>query len=107
MGTVKLSLMIVYYCPGKAWAVPEKAGGARRDRTADLNTASVALSQLSYGPEKEAAMLVFVLLLVNRLVEPEPPDDCTYQHYSRNINCPHRHFLLGWPVSRIGADWHC
>jgi hypothetical protein len=25
-------------------------GGARRDRTADLNTASVALSQLSYGP---------------------------------------------------------
>ncbi len=26
-------------------------GGARRDRTADLNTASVALSQLSYGPE--------------------------------------------------------
>ena len=27
-----------------------KNGGARRDRTADLNTASVALSQLSYGP---------------------------------------------------------
>ena len=26
-------------------------GGARRDRTADLNTASVALSQLSYGPD--------------------------------------------------------
>ena len=26
-------------------------GGARRDRTADLNTASVALSQLSYGPK--------------------------------------------------------
>ena len=25
-------------------------GGARRDRTADLNTASVALSRLSYGP---------------------------------------------------------
>jgi hypothetical protein len=25
-------------------------GGARRDRTDDLNTASVALSQLSYGP---------------------------------------------------------
>ena len=25
-------------------------GGARRDRTADLNTASVALSQLSYSP---------------------------------------------------------
>ena len=29
-------------------------GGARRDRTADLNTASVALSQLSYGPIEEA-----------------------------------------------------
>ena len=28
-------------------------GGARRDRTADLNTASVALSQLSYSPNKE------------------------------------------------------
>ena len=29
------------------------SGGARRDRTADLNTASVALSQLSYSPDKE------------------------------------------------------
>ncbi len=29
-------------------------GGARRDRTADLYTASVALSQLSYSPEREA-----------------------------------------------------
>ena len=28
----------------------EKFGGAKRDRTADLNTASVALSQLSYSP---------------------------------------------------------
>ena len=27
-----------------------EVGGARRDRTADLNTASVALSQLSYSP---------------------------------------------------------
>ena len=26
------------------------SGGAKRDRTADLHTASVALSQLSYGP---------------------------------------------------------
>ena len=32
-----------------------KSGGARRDRTADLNTASVALSQLSYGPLRESA----------------------------------------------------
>jgi hypothetical protein len=31
-------------------------GGARRDRTADLNTASVALSQLSYGPLLHAVM---------------------------------------------------
>ena len=29
------------------------SGGARRDRTADLNPASVALSQLSYSPNKE------------------------------------------------------
>lgn len=28
-----------------------QVGGARRDRTADLNTASVALSQLSYSPK--------------------------------------------------------
>ena len=27
-----------------------EGGGARRDRTDDLNTASVALSQLSYSP---------------------------------------------------------
>gem|GEM_PF-1900008 len=32
-------------------------GGAKRDRTADLNTASVALSQLSYSPVKEGAIL--------------------------------------------------
>src|SRR5690625_4828926 len=35
-------------CP---WPLDDgDTGGARRDRTADLNTASVALSQLSYGP---------------------------------------------------------
>ena len=32
-------------------------GGARRDRTADLNTASVALSQLSYSPLNEFKLL--------------------------------------------------
>ena len=32
-------------------------GGARRDRTADLYNAIVALSQLSYGPIREARML--------------------------------------------------
>ena len=32
-------------------------GGARRDRTDDLNTASVALSQLSYGPTEPSENL--------------------------------------------------
>jgi hypothetical protein len=31
-----------------------KSGGARRDRTADLYNAIVALSQLSYGPLRRA-----------------------------------------------------
>jgi hypothetical protein len=31
--------------------LPFEIGGAKRDRTADLNTASVALSQLSYSPK--------------------------------------------------------
>jgi hypothetical protein len=36
----------------------KKSGGARRVRTADLNTASVALSQLSYGPLERARTLI-------------------------------------------------
>ena len=32
-----------------------ESGGARRDRTADLYNAIVALSQLSYGPSEQAA----------------------------------------------------
>ncbi len=32
-------------------------GGAKRDRTADLNTASVALSQLSYSPKFGGRMI--------------------------------------------------
>ncbi len=32
-------------------------GGAKRDRTADLNTASVALSQLSYSPIKRMRII--------------------------------------------------
>jgi hypothetical protein len=32
----------------------EKIGGAKGDRTPDLNAASVALSQLSYGPTNVA-----------------------------------------------------
>ena len=35
-----------------------QSGGAREDRTPDLNTASVALSQLSYGPKNEGEILV-------------------------------------------------
>jgi hypothetical protein len=35
---------------GPKQAQPAKAGGARRDRTADLVIANDALSQLSYGP---------------------------------------------------------
>ena len=31
-----------------------KAGGANRDRTGDLKLAKLALSQLSYGPERAA-----------------------------------------------------
>src|SRR3954464_5273168 len=34
-------------------AQPAKAGGARRDRTADLVIANDALSQLSYGPLRD------------------------------------------------------
>lgn len=35
-----------------------KIGGAKRDRTADLNTASVALSQLSYGPSSRTRIVL-------------------------------------------------
>jgi hypothetical protein len=34
-------------------ALRAKAGGARRDRTDDLKLAKLALSQLSYGPDRE------------------------------------------------------
>src|ERR1700730_18091123 len=36
-------------------AQPAKAGGARRDRTADLVIANDALSQLNYGPNETAS----------------------------------------------------
>jgi hypothetical protein len=41
---------------GTLFVTSKKTGGARRDRTADLNTASVALSQLSYGPVRERVL---------------------------------------------------
>jgi hypothetical protein len=37
--------------PGRSRPGPCRIGGAKRDRTADLYNAIVALSQLSYGPE--------------------------------------------------------
>ena len=39
-----------------------KFGGAKRDRTADLCTASATLSQLSYSPKKNAFVQCFVQL---------------------------------------------
>ena len=38
----------------KALKTLRRIGGAKRDRTADLYTASVALSQLSYSPKSGA-----------------------------------------------------
>ena len=40
---------------GTIWKPAAVNGGARRDRTADLYNAIVALSQLSYGPDAFAA----------------------------------------------------
>ena len=40
-------------------------GGARRDRTADLYNAIVALSQLSYGPENKRSTIAQKHLGVN------------------------------------------
>lgn len=50
MGTVKLYVKTRSHRPTEFYLF----GGARRDRTVDLYTASVALSQLSYGPEKSS-----------------------------------------------------
>ena len=41
-------------------------GGAKRDRTADLNTASVALSQLSYSPTKRLRIIIIIIGIVNQ-----------------------------------------
>ena len=43
----------------------ETFGGARRDRTADLYNAIVALSQLSYGPENKRSIIAQKILGVN------------------------------------------
>ena len=54
------------YCAARAvrWAlsfpVSGASGGANRDRTGDLLLAKQALSQLSYGPEKQGQTTFFV-----------------------------------------------
>ena len=40
------------------------SGGARRDRTADLYNAIVALSQLSYDPNEQPVLIVAVHYIV-------------------------------------------
>ena len=42
-------------------------GGAKRDRTADLNTASVALSQLSYSPMFGCKPLIKLDFSINQI----------------------------------------
>src|SRR3954465_9734394 len=61
-----------------------KAGGARRDRTADLLHAMQALSQLSYGPLTEPA--VWVTAGEHR--EPQFADDL--KSLSRIVRCLRR-----------------
>ena len=51
------------------------SGGARRDRTADLYNAIVALSQLSYGPESRARNLRESAFQVNSLQGKFVPDE--------------------------------
>ena len=65
MGTLFYNMLVVVLP-----LIPIKIGGAKRDRTADLNTASVALSQLSYGPSEQdanstEALTVCLALLCN------------------------------------------
>ncbi len=43
-----------------------KFGGAERDRTADLDVANVALSQLSYGPKQRARILIIAASTVKQ-----------------------------------------
>jgi hypothetical protein len=44
--------------PSRSFAQQAKAGGARRSRTADLLNAIQALSQLSYGPDREQESII-------------------------------------------------
>ena len=45
------AMALVAGLPSRSWREPAKAGGAERDRTADLLIANEALSQLSYSPK--------------------------------------------------------
>ena len=83
-----------------------EVGGARRDRTADLNTASVALSQLSYSPtsspdERRGAQQYVsgrivsseTTALPSRLETPEssdtkPPNTVTHQRRFASVTMP-------------------
>ena len=55
-------------------------GGAKRDRTADLYNAIVALSQLSYGPFFNRQVSTYLLQLPNRLL--------TLLHPPNLLGCP-------------------
>ena len=55
-------------------------GGAKRDRTADLYNAIVALSQLSYGPFFNRQVSTYLLQLPNRLL--------TLLHHLKLLHCP-------------------
>ena len=48
----------VFLLPLRATALRGRAGGASRDRTDDLKLAKLALSQLSYGPERSQKVAV-------------------------------------------------
>ncbi len=48
--------------------IKENVGGAKGDRTPDLYAASVALSQLSYGPTISVSIITFFPNYTNSLI---------------------------------------
>ena len=64
-------------------------GGAKRDRTADLNTASVALSQLSYSPK----MLLGLRPEAGRIV--------SLRFGLSRQNVAHNAFLIWWEIKQL------
>ena len=61
-----------------------KFGGAMRDRTADLNAASVALSQLSYGPNVSSGAYIIEL----------PPTSQVFCYLFRSLTNLGKHSLI-------------